>query len=522
MPAKIPIVVGQTVELLTDTPYTAGTKVNIKVTTTDGTFMTITGRGTSTQTQPAVNLNLPIGPVGQVVSVSGTNFAASTALSATFAGSSITLSGTTSTDASGAFTGATFTVPSATAGAKTVIFTAGATSAPTTFTITVVGVPTIVLTPTSGPVGTTVTVDGTGFAATSAITIRFNSVVMTTLPATVNTVAGAFTCTFAVPAVADGDYAVSATDASSGTDSATFTKTTPSLPAIYVATAGGRYAPSSEGSLTNFANMQNDDGSFATLTEEDVDTSTSIIMGASHNSDVYRTTILANNAGGQQFTATMSGEIQFVIFNGRGDSATVNVKVFITDSSGNIITNGVSNLVSCSTSQNDRTATFATNPIVTNGQTYRIMVVPDASFRLYYYSTTGGVSILDSTNSYSTPQNLDTGVTTGTIEYRRLYAGINNDNYRLDQEVQFQTSINSAYTRLEIKTGVFSGEGLSVDRWDGSSWTPIGALTANTLNTFNSVPLTGGTLELRFIDATQTSDPTLDTWQIDYVRLADP
>jgi hypothetical protein len=28
-------------------------------------------------------------------------------------------------------------------------------------------------------------------------------------------------------------------------------------------------------------------------------------------------------------------------------------------------------------------------------------------------------------------------------------------NYRLDQEIQFQSSINSAYTRLEIKIGVF-------------------------------------------------------------------
>ena len=44
---KIPITQGQTVALQTNTPYTAGTKVNIKVTTTDGTFMTTTGTGTS-------------------------------------------------------------------------------------------------------------------------------------------------------------------------------------------------------------------------------------------------------------------------------------------------------------------------------------------------------------------------------------------------------------------------------------------------------------------------------------------
>ena len=47
MAPKIPIVAGQTEALLTDFAYTAGTKVSIKVTTTDGTFMTITGTGGS-------------------------------------------------------------------------------------------------------------------------------------------------------------------------------------------------------------------------------------------------------------------------------------------------------------------------------------------------------------------------------------------------------------------------------------------------------------------------------------------
>ncbi len=49
---KIPITIGQTVELLTDHPYTAGTKVTIKVTTTDGTFMTTTGTGSSGSANP--------------------------------------------------------------------------------------------------------------------------------------------------------------------------------------------------------------------------------------------------------------------------------------------------------------------------------------------------------------------------------------------------------------------------------------------------------------------------------------
>ena len=55
---KIPIVAGQTVALLTDLPYTAGTKVSIKVTTTDGTFMTITGTGGSSSNPSVLLLQL--------------------------------------------------------------------------------------------------------------------------------------------------------------------------------------------------------------------------------------------------------------------------------------------------------------------------------------------------------------------------------------------------------------------------------------------------------------------------------
>ncbi len=274
--------------------------------------------------------------------------------------------------------------------------------------------------------------------------------------------------------------------------------------------------------------MQNDAATYATLTEADIDSSTGT-MGTSHTSGSNHNDVSANVAIGQQFTAAGSGAIQSVTFHARGDSSTVSAKVFITDSSGNILTNGVSNGVTgisgSSNSDADYIANFALPPVVQNGQTYRIMVVSNGNFRLYYYDNydSGSTSITDSSNSYTTPQALGSGVSTDHIDYRRLIANINYDNYRLDQEVQFQASINSAYTRLEIKTGAFSGaEGISVERWNGASWTSVGALTANTVNTFNSITLTGNTLQLRFIDATQTSDTTSNTWEIDYVRLVAP
>jgi flagellin-like protein len=60
---RMPLSVGQTVELQTNAPYTDGTKVNIKVTTTDGTFMTTTGTGTgASSTSPS-----PTAPPGALI-----------------------------------------------------------------------------------------------------------------------------------------------------------------------------------------------------------------------------------------------------------------------------------------------------------------------------------------------------------------------------------------------------------------------------------------------------------------------
>jgi large repetitive protein len=294
---------------------------------------------------------------------------------------------------------------------------------------------------------------------------------------------------------------------------------------IYVATSGEAHTPASLGSLGSFANMQNDDGTFATLGEQDTDASTGT-MGVSGTSGTNYITIQGSDMAGGVFNAGGSGRIQSVTFHARGDSSTVSAKIVITDSSGNILANGVSNVVSNIYSgygsDADYTASFATPPVVQSGQTYWLMVIPSGDLRLYYSSTTGGTSKSDTTNSYTTPTN-PTDASSGTYTFRRLYASINYDNYRLDQEVQFAAGINSAYTRLQIKTGVFSdSEGISVERWDGATWVAIGALTAGTVNTFDSIPLTGGTLQLRFIDATQSSDPTSSTWQIDYVRLVVP
>ncbi len=87
---------------------------------------------------PQISLNPIRGQVGTVVTLSGTQFASDSVITATFAGSPVTLSGTPTTNQIGTISvGVTFTVPVSAPGAQTVIVTDGsANTASTTFTVT--------------------------------------------------------------------------------------------------------------------------------------------------------------------------------------------------------------------------------------------------------------------------------------------------------------------------------------------------------------------------------------------------
>ena len=88
--------------------------------------------------------------------------------------------------------------------------------------------PSISLSPTYGQGGSTVTLSGNGFAASSKITVTFNGVsLLTTLSTVTTTASGSIPsgATFSVPTIADGTYTVTATDAhtpAANTASSTF------------------------------------------------------------------------------------------------------------------------------------------------------------------------------------------------------------------------------------------------------------------------------------------------------------
>ncbi len=194
--------------------------------TVTGTDAASNSAGASLTVTPKLVLTAPSGHVGDTVTITGTGFAVVSNVTATYGGSLLVLVPAPTTSSSGSFS-ATFTVPTGAAGIYTVAATDSfSNSANATFTLT----PQIVLTGGSlgaanGYVGDTVTITGTGFAATSNIgTHTYDGAALTLSPATPQTSAsGGFTATFTVPASAAGGHTVLVTDGAANSASATFT-----------------------------------------------------------------------------------------------------------------------------------------------------------------------------------------------------------------------------------------------------------------------------------------------------------
>jgi len=156
------------------------------------------------------------GFVGETPTVTGSGFPAGTVSfywdGAATSFASLTASGT------GTISG-TITIPAAARGDHTI--TTSPTLSPTSRTFTVKSQ--ITLAPTSGGAGDAVSVTGSGFAASSTVTISVDGVpVAATSPPSINTnPTGGFTCSFVMPTAASGNRIIRAAD-SGGNAEATF------------------------------------------------------------------------------------------------------------------------------------------------------------------------------------------------------------------------------------------------------------------------------------------------------------
>ena len=235
------------------------------------------------------------GPVGTSVAVSGLGFAANSTITLSFDGLVQTTSPTSIVSSNTGGFSATFTIPESAAGPHIVQATDGTNSFAATFNIT----SSISLNPQTGVIGSTVSVSGSGFAANSLITIKFDATNQNTSPAVITTVStGSFSATFVVPASAIGSHTVASVDASSNSASATFTVTSPSI--TLVPTSGF------QGSSVTVSGSNFLPNSTVTLTFAGTSVSTSpypiIVSGAGSFSASF--TVPSSSPGGKTVTAT--------------------------------------------------------------------------------------------------------------------------------------------------------------------------------------------------------------------------
>ncbi|MCK4368742.1 MAG: IPT/TIG domain-containing protein [Dehalococcoidales bacterium] len=164
---------------------------------------------------PEIELDDSSGNVGDTITVDGYGFYDSATVTIYYDGDSV---GTDYTDSDGTFDDFTFTVPDSTKGTHTVKARDSAGYSPTvTFTVS----PEITISSSSGAVGDTITVSGTGFAASSDIIIYFDG----SSVGTDNTDSdGSFSgATFNIPETSRGSHTIKAKDDDNNYDTATFT-----------------------------------------------------------------------------------------------------------------------------------------------------------------------------------------------------------------------------------------------------------------------------------------------------------
>jgi len=168
---------------------------------------------------PEIELDAFSGNVGDTIKVDGYGFNDSATITIYYDGESI---GTDYTDGYGTFEDFTLTIPDSTEGTHPVKARDSSGYSPAVnFTVS----PEITISPTSGAVGDTITVSGTGFAASSDIIIYFDGdeVDITAGDNDTNSDGSFSDATFIIPDTSRGSHTIKAKDEDNNYDTATFT-----------------------------------------------------------------------------------------------------------------------------------------------------------------------------------------------------------------------------------------------------------------------------------------------------------
>jgi len=287
----------------------------------------------------------------------------------------------------------------------------------------------------------------------------------------------------------------------------------------YVDAVSALYAPADKGTHSSFAEEQDYDGVYDTLTE--ANQGGVFTFGSEEGTGTSYSTLSANQATLGVYSCSNTGTVTSIVSYGRGGSATTNVKAIITDSSGNLLANGISNSVEWTTTAGPHTHTFATPPSVSASTTYWIGLVVSGTTRIYYFSTSGGTIKTDTTNSYTSPTS-PTDATGGTLQWRLMYANGMSYDYELDLEVKW-TSLDTSATSatLAIYGGTQGAEALKVDIWNDTT-SAYDNLISDVAEGWNNVTITSyydAAVEIRFIDTDQSGESTQHTWEVEAVLI---
>ena len=156
------------------------------------------------------------GPVDTTVAITGKGFLASSPISVTYDGATVTTLVSLASGADGSVN-ASFKIPASGSGVHVVAVSDGTNAINANFTVS----STSGINVTTGPVGTSVTASGSGFKNKGNITIKYNNAQVATATADTH---GSFTTTFKIPEASIGSHSVVISD-QTNTQTYTFTMT---------------------------------------------------------------------------------------------------------------------------------------------------------------------------------------------------------------------------------------------------------------------------------------------------------
>jgi hypothetical protein len=164
--------------------------------------------GVTYSVTPKMTLSTNTGVTGASITVSGTGFAANSALS--FFLDATAISGVNaSSGANGSFSNIAVNIPIASGGVHVLkAKDAAGNFVNANFTVTA----TMSISPTSGPVDTIIAISGKGFRASGNITVTFDGGIITTLSSLYSTADGTISSSFKAPASATGNHVITVSD----------------------------------------------------------------------------------------------------------------------------------------------------------------------------------------------------------------------------------------------------------------------------------------------------------------------